>query len=109
MKLPRSRFLIAAGLCAAGALALGAETGARTRADALTPREQALHVLNRLAFGPRPGDVERVLAVGVHDYVEAQLHPERIPDAAVAAKLRGYETLAMSNAELIERFVVPLR
>ena len=46
----------------------------------LTPREQATHVLNRLAFGPRPGDVDRVVAMGVDRWIEAQLRPERVTD-----------------------------
>jgi uncharacterized protein (DUF1800 family) len=40
---------------------------------------EALHVLNRLAFGPRPGDVERVMKTGVDNYIDEQLHPETIP------------------------------
>ncbi len=105
MKLSCPRSLLAlAGACA---LALAGTTGART--DALTPREEALHVLNRLGFGPRPGDVERVLAMGPANWVAAQLHPERISDAAVEAKLARLETLTLSNAELIARFEVPFR
>ena len=41
-----------------------------------------LHVLNRVTFGPRPGDVERVRAIGLARYVDLQLHPERIPERA---------------------------
>jgi uncharacterized protein (DUF1800 family) len=43
----------------------------------------AVHVLNRLGFGPRPGDVGRIQAVGLKAYLDAQLHPERIADDAV--------------------------
>lgn len=67
MKLSRSLFLLTVtGACA---LALAGATGARI--DALTPREEALHVPNRLGFGPRPGDVERVLAMGPAKWVAA--------------------------------------
>ena len=72
-------------------------------------REEALHVLNRLGFGPRPGDVERVAAMGISRYVEQQLHPERIADGAVEAKLERLPTIWMSNAELFDRFERPLR
>ncbi len=65
---------------------------------AMTSREKALHVLNRLAFGPRPGDVEKVLAMGVGNYIESQLKPERIPDTAIAEKLRHLPTLQMTTA-----------
>jgi uncharacterized protein (DUF1800 family) len=103
LPVPRSRIVLAA----AGALALCAATAART--DSLTPREQALHVLNRLAFGPRPGDVDRVAQMGVSAYVREQLYPERIPDSRLEAKLSGFSTLSMSNAELIARFEMPFR
>ncbi|HEY2797446.1 MAG TPA: DUF1800 domain-containing protein [Thermoanaerobaculia bacterium] len=92
---------------ALGCAVLAALTGART--DALTPREQALHVLNRLSFGPRPGDVDRVAQMGVSAYVDEQLHPERIPDGRLDARLSAeYPTLAMSNAQIIAGFEVPL-
>ena len=45
--------------------------------------DQAIvHVLNRIGFGPRPGDVEKVRAMGLQRYIDEQLHPERIADAA---------------------------
>ncbi len=76
---------------------------------ALSARDQVLHVLNRLGFGPRPGDVERVLQLGVSKYVEQQLHPETIPDSAVSARLKDLTTLTMSNAQLFDTFERPLR
>src|SRR5262249_11386237 len=110
----RSRFarlVVVAGGLAIASLSVAALTAART--DALTPREQALHVLNRLSFGPRPGGVDRGAQTGVQASIEQQLHPERIPDGRVEAKLSGagslYPTLAMSNAQLIARFEEPLR
>ncbi|MEP6995187.1 MAG: DUF1800 domain-containing protein [Acidobacteriota bacterium] len=94
-------------LAAAGAVALICTTAART--DALTPGEQALHVLNRLGFGPRPGEVDRVMQIGVPAYVREQLYPERIPDGRLDTKLSGYSILSLSNAEMIARFETPLR
>jgi uncharacterized protein (DUF1800 family) len=46
------------------------------------------HILNRLAFGPRPGDVERIRRIGVDRWIEQQLHPERIDDRATQARIR---------------------
>src|ERR1700730_5285909 len=46
-----------------------------------------VHLLNRTTFGPRPGDVERVLATGVSAYIDEQLHPERISDQLVQPRL----------------------
>lgn len=68
----------------------------------LTPRQQALHVLDRLAFGPRPGDVDRVLAVGVDRYIDQQLHPETIPEAPeVAEQLAAMTTLDLDPAQIL--------
>jgi len=51
------------------------------------------HVLNRLTFGPRPGDLDQARRVGLKAWVDRQLHPERIDDGAVEARL---EPLASS-------------
>jgi uncharacterized protein (DUF1800 family) len=48
-------------------------------ASPLAPEQQAVHVLNRLGYGPRPGDIERVMQMGVKAYIDSQLHPESIP------------------------------
>src|SRR5215469_8416525 len=46
----------------------------------MTPDQKVLHALNRLAFGPRPGDVEAVKKFGLDKWIELQLHPESIPE-----------------------------
>ena len=74
----------------------------------LNERERALHALNRLAFGPRPGEVDRVAAIGAANWIERQLHPDRIADAAVDAQLMELPTLHMSGAALVQQFEVPL-
>ena len=73
----------------------------------LSEDQRTLHVLNRLGFGARPGDVERVKAMGVDKYIELQLNPEKIDDSAAVAKLQNLETLRMSTAELYERYPQP--
>src|ERR1700682_4014138 len=74
----------------------------------LTERQRALHALNRLAFGPRPGQVDEVLKVGVDKWIEQQLHPERIADSGVDARLAKLPTLALSNHEILERYYAPV-
>src|SRR5438094_59165 len=59
----------------------------------LTQDQRILHVLNRLGFGARPGDAERVKALGVDKYIEQQLFPEKIDDSAAEAKLQNLETI----------------
>jgi uncharacterized protein (DUF1800 family) len=67
-------------------------------------QRQALHALNRLTFGPRPGDVQRVLALGVNQWIDLQLHPEKIDDSALDARLEPLRTLGMSTKQLVENF-----
>jgi uncharacterized protein (DUF1800 family) len=69
--------------------------------------KRALHALNRLTFGPRPGDVEMVERMGLDKWFEQQLHPEKIDDSALQARISGYRTLQMSSRELLENFPPP--
>ncbi|HLZ43025.1 MAG TPA: DUF1800 family protein [Candidatus Sulfotelmatobacter sp.] len=67
-------------------------------------QKRAVHALNRLTFGPRPGDVQRVMAMGVDRWIDEQLHPEKISDNGVEARLAPLRTLKMSQKELMEEF-----
>jgi len=58
--------------------------------------QAVIHVLNRLGFGPRPGDVEEVERKGVRAYIEAQLRPDSVDDSAVDAKLSSLDLLRSS-------------
>src|SRR5262249_34326705 len=69
--------------------------------------ERIVHVLNRLAYGPRPGDVARVRAMGVQAWIERQLHPELIADEAIERRLAAYPTLRMTTAELFHEYPRP--
>ena len=73
----------------------------------LTEDQRILHVLNRLGFGARPGDVERVKAMGLENYINQQLNPDKISDAAAETKLAELTTLNMSTAELYGKFPQP--
>jgi uncharacterized protein (DUF1800 family) len=80
---------------------------AKAGAQKMTEEQRAVHVLNRLAFGARPGDVERVRKMGVEAYIEQQLNPSKLDDAAAEARLRGFPTLGMSNSELLAKYPQP--
>ena len=67
-------------------------------------QKRAAHALNRLTFGPRPGDIERVTAMGVDAWIDLQLHPEKISDTAVDARLAPFRTLRMSSHQMVEEF-----
>ncbi len=70
----------------------------------MSDQRRALHALNRLTFGPRPGDVQRVMAIGVDKWIDLQLHPDKIDDSALNARLEPFRTLRMNAKELAEDF-----
>jgi uncharacterized protein (DUF1800 family) len=73
----------------------------------LSADEAILHALNRLAYGPRPGDVERVRQMGLAKWIDQQLNPSTIDDRAIDARLENYPTLRMSSANLIAEYPQP--
>ena len=73
----------------------------------LSEDQRILHVLNRLGYGARPGDVERVKAMGVEKYIAQQLDPGSIDDAVAIAKVQRLESLQMTTAELYEKYPQP--
>src|SRR3954451_24075956 len=79
-----------------------------TSDNKLTDRERAMHALNRLAFGPRPGDVDAVMKTGVNTWIEQQLHPEAMPDRAVEARIAALPTMKMSNAQIVKTYYEPV-
>ncbi len=75
----------------------------------LSPRERALQMLNRFSYGPRPGEVERVLALapggqGADKWFDQQLNPASIPDSVSDRRLQDYPTLAMSAEQISQIF-----
>ena len=78
--------------------------GARTPAIQAAAADDAAitHALNRLTYGARPGDVERVKAMGLQKWIETQLAPSRIDNGALEAKLQRLETLTL-DSETIQR------
>jgi len=65
------------------------------------------HVLNRLGYGPSPGDIEQVRQMTLAAYLEQQLHPERVEDAALNARLSAYPTIALSTAAIARDYYGP--
>src|SRR5262245_12809881 len=83
--------------------------GAAVLAAPAVPNDEKTitHVLNRVGFGPRDGDVERVRAMGVERYIEQQLHPDKIADDGMKDRLSRLPTLTMSSREIGEKFAQP--
>ena len=76
-------------------------------ASDLDENKAILHALNRLGYGPRPGDVERVRQMGLGKWIEQQLHPEAIDDSALNERLAKFPTLGMSSGKLLNEFPRP--
>ena len=73
----------------------------------LTEDQHITHVLNRIGFGARPGDLERVKAIGIRKYIEQQLQPSQISDQVAEAKVKNLSTLTMTTAQLYEKYPQP--
>jgi uncharacterized protein (DUF1800 family) len=67
--------------------------------------KQIIHVLNRLTFGPQPGDVEQVRRLGVEKWIDLQLHPDRITESPVLeTRLKPLSTLQLANWQILEKY-----
>jgi uncharacterized protein (DUF1800 family) len=104
-------------LCWLPVLAAAACAGHRAGVSALSPLSMssatfpaadsadAAHLLDRMAFGPRPGDIAHVQAVGIGGWLEEQLNPARIDDSAGEAALAPYREALRDPTDLFEAFV----
>jgi uncharacterized protein (DUF1800 family) len=97
--------LTAVGFAVALAPGLSAQSSQRE----LLPDEQVQQALNRLTFGARPGDAERVRAMGVDKWIELQLHPERIADPAADQLMSRYAVFNMKTDDIIKNYSVVQR
>src|SRR5258708_9683138 len=73
----------------------------------LTYQQKCIHLLNRLTFGPKPGDLERVCKMGAKAFIEEQLNPEGIDNSQCEMELVSYPTLKMSSYELFQAYPPP--
>jgi len=79
------------------------------KSQKLTEDQRISHVLNRLGFGARPGDVERVKALGLENYINQQLNPDKISDSVAENKVKDLNSLFMTTAELYEKYPQPVQ
>ncbi|MBV8207473.1 MAG: DUF1800 domain-containing protein [Acidobacteria bacterium] len=109
--MPKNRLItFAVLLISTTAVIAGEKQKARNSHSGIPQMEQgrrAVHALNRFTFGPRPGEAERVEAMGVDRWFEQQLHPEKIDDHALDARLAGFRTLNMDARALFQTFPPP--
>lgn len=90
----------------APALSLKADIRTSSRKP-LSDDQKIMHVLNRLGFGARPGDVEKVRAIGLQKYIDQQLNPLAIVDTVAENKVRNLDVFGMSTAELFAKYPNP--
>ncbi len=87
-----------------GFAAVSKHKGAKGAAAQMDERQRASHVLNRFTFGPQPGDLEKVTAMGVDKWFEQQLNPGKIDDSLLESRLQPLRTLKMDAREMVEEF-----
>jgi uncharacterized protein (DUF1800 family) len=108
MRLRKRHVLAGVVLLAAATLptqfALGRKKDKAADVTSMDAQKRAVHALNRLTYGPRPGDVERVTQIGVDKWIDLQLHPDKIDDSALEARLAPFRTLSMGTKEIVENF-----
>ncbi len=93
--------VVASALCAQVALA---RKNKETSSSQMPEQKRAIHALSRLTFGPRPGDTNRVMAMGVDNWIDQQLHPDKIDDHTLEVRLAPLRTLRMDTREIVENF-----
>src|SRR5499427_5988386 len=71
----------------------------------LSAERQAIHVLNRLTFGPHPGDVQQIRKLTVEKWIDLQMHPDRISENPILeTKLKPLGTLQLANWQILEKY-----
>ena len=88
---------------ASGALgSVAATTTTASTTQTVDSDADIIHVLNRVTFGPRPGDIERVRQLGIQKYIEEQLNPRSMVDPVDSNE--RYQSLKQSPMDLIRDF-----
>jgi uncharacterized protein (DUF1800 family) len=99
-----SLLLVLGQVCNFTAQAQGRQS---SKKSALTADQRIAHVLSRLTFGARPGDFERVKAIGVSEFIRQQLDSDSVDDVAAQARLRRLPTLGMATPTIFEQYTPP--
>ena len=89
------------------ALFLSAVVTAKSKSkesNAAEEHRRAVHALDRLTFGPRPGDAQTVAAMGVDKWIDLQLHPDKIDNRSMQQRLAQFRTLQMTSREMVMEF-----
>ena len=101
------KFTAAAAIMTMLASAVIIRAGNGSGSKPLAENQKILHVLNRLGFGARPGDVEKVRSLGLQKYIDRQLNASAVDDQALESKLGNLDVFKMSTAELFAKYPNP--
>jgi uncharacterized protein (DUF1800 family) len=86
----------------------GAKSPARTvtRSDVreLPADQQIIQALNRLTFGPKPGDAQRVRALGLENWIDQQLSPDKINDSGMEQFVARYPAINQDQNDLLRQY-----
>src|SRR5205814_2973659 len=106
--------LISATLLGVAPIGASAQkAGARKQTSVVTARsdvrelpadQQIMQALNRLTFGAKPGDVQKVRAIGLDSWIDQQLHPEKISDDAMNSFISRYTALNQDQNDLLRQY-----
>ncbi|HTD83174.1 MAG TPA: DUF1800 family protein, partial [Gemmatimonadaceae bacterium] len=106
--------LISATLLSVAPIGASAQkSGARKQTSVVTARsdvrelpadQQIMQALNRLTFGAKPGDVQKVRAIGLDSWIDQQLHPEKISDDAMNSFISRYTALNQDQNDLLRQY-----
>jgi len=93
-----------------GSNAATAESAAKAKASrpayeatTLQGDERILHALNRFTFGPRTGDLAAVKKMGLEQWFDEQLHPAKIDETELTARLSDFYAMQLGPQELLYR------
>src|SRR3989442_307191 len=92
--------MLAAAVASLGARHAAPRQSPPRQLPALTPHDSALHALDRLAYGPRPGEVDAVAAGGVMNWIDGQLSPDQLDDRLVAERATAFRILRYDPRDL---------
>ena len=99
--------LLIAAMLATQTLVAFADPPKTAKKGRLSDEQRIIHVLNRLGFVARPGDVERVKSIGLENYITQQLNPEKITDTVAENKIKDLVVLELTTAQLYEKYPQP--
>lgn len=81
--------------------------GCRQQASSEVNDAFVTHIVERLSFGPKPGELQRVKSMGVENYIQSQLNPESIEESPqLDSYLAQIDSLQKNPLDLLQKFLV---